>query len=114
MDQFRALLREHLRERGALARLSENSGIASHVIGRWRDGVGRPTDTNLKRLAPHLGVSYEELMRLCGYLPSEVNDAQVELAQARHENQQLKSVLKEVRQLLSSLTTSSPLRVGVV
>ena len=71
MDEFRALLRSRLSERGALARLSKASGIASHVIGRWRDGEGRPTDTNLKRLAPALGVPYEALAQMCDYMPGE-------------------------------------------
>ncbi len=69
MEQFRALLQERTAERGALARLSQVSGISSPVIGRWRDGIGRPSDTNLKKLAPALGVSYEDLMKMCGYLP---------------------------------------------
>jgi len=71
MEQFRALLQERTAERGALARLSQISGIRSPVIGRWRDGIGRPSDTNLKKLAPALGVSYEDLMKMCGYLPGE-------------------------------------------
>jgi hypothetical protein len=68
VDEFRELLRSHLSERGALARLSKNSGIASHVIGRWRDGHGRPTDTNLRKIAPFLGYAYEDLLKMCGYL----------------------------------------------
>lgn len=71
MDEFIALLQSRLRERGDLARLAEVSGITSHVLGRWRDGIGRPTDTNLRRLAPALGVPYEELARMCGYLLGE-------------------------------------------
>ena len=71
MEQFRALLQERTAERGALARLSQISGIRSPVIGCWRDGIGRPSDTNLKKLAPALGVSYEDLMKMCGYLPGE-------------------------------------------
>jgi transcriptional regulator with XRE-family HTH domain len=75
VDEFRTLLRSRLRERGALARLSQTSGIASHVLGRWRDGDSRPSDTNLKRLAPALGVSYEALARMCGYLPDDAGHA---------------------------------------
>lgn len=79
LEQFRALLRDRLKERGALARLAEDSGINSPVIGRWRDGVGRPTDTNLKRLAPALGVPYEDLAKMCGYMPGEPDPIQSEL-----------------------------------
>lgn len=82
MDEFRELLRSHLSERGALARLAETSGIASHVIGRWRDGRGRPTDGNLRKIAPALGYTYEDLARMCGYLdgePRKMDQAEREL-----------------------------------
>ena len=79
MEQFRALLQERTAERGALARLSQVSGIRSPVIGRWRDGIGRPSDTNLKKLAPALGVSYEDLMKMCGYLPGEPSSFEPQL-----------------------------------
>lgn len=75
LREFRDLLRSRLRERGDLARLSAASGIASHVLGRWRDGEGRPSDANLKRLAPALGVPYEELLRMCGYLSADPDAA---------------------------------------
>ena len=73
MDEFAALLRSRLSARGDLARLAELSGITSHVLGRWRDGVGRPTDTNLRKLAPALGVPYEDLAKMCGYLPGQAS-----------------------------------------
>lgn len=69
MEQFRVLLKTHTAERGALTRLSKRSGIPTPVLGRWRDGIGRPTDTNLRKLAPALGVPYEDLAKMCGYLP---------------------------------------------
>lgn len=68
MDEFRALLRERMRGRGDQARLAEASGIPSNALGRWRDGYGRPTDTNLRKLAPALGQPYESLAKMCGYL----------------------------------------------
>jgi len=71
MDEFRALLQERMAMRGAQARLAETSGIPSPVLGRWRDGIGRPTDTNLKKLAPALGMPYEDLAKMCGYLDGE-------------------------------------------
>lgn len=77
-------MRSRLRGRGDLARLSTASGIASHVIGRWRDGEGRPTDVNLKRLAPALGVPYEELLKMCGYLPGELAAETDAIRQAMH------------------------------
>jgi len=71
MEEFRALLRDRMRGRGAQARLAELSGIPSNALGRWRDGDGRPTDTNLRKLALALGESYERLAKMCGYLPDE-------------------------------------------
>jgi transcriptional regulator with XRE-family HTH domain len=80
MEQFRELLKALTAERGGLARLSERSGIPSPVLGRWRDGIGRPTDTNLKKLAPALGVPYEDLAKMCGYLPGEAETLDPRLA----------------------------------
>jgi transcriptional regulator with XRE-family HTH domain len=71
MEEFRALLRERLRVRGTQARLAKESGIKSPVIGHWARGETRPSPANLKRIAPALGVPYEELMRMCGYLSGE-------------------------------------------
>lgn len=70
MKAFRALLKNRLQERGALARLARHSGLDPTLIGRWERGETRPTDTNLRKLAPAIGVPYEELLRLCEYLPA--------------------------------------------
>lgn len=71
MEDFRALLKERLRERGALARLAEASGIKSPVIGRWAAGETQPSPANLERLAPVIGVPFEDLMKMVGYLPGD-------------------------------------------
>jgi transcriptional regulator with XRE-family HTH domain len=71
LGAFRELLRERTQGRGAQARLAEASGISSTLIGRYRDGEVRPSDTNLKKLAPALGMAYEDLAKMCGYLPGE-------------------------------------------
>lgn len=96
LREFRDLLRSRLRERGDLARLSAASGIASHVLGRWRDGHGRPTDVNLKRLAPALGVPYEELMRMCSYLSADHNAAKSQ-AEERISQQQTAARTQRLR-----------------
>lgn len=70
MDKFRALLRAHLQKRGDLARLSEASGLHGIVIKRWIDTTMRPSPENLEKLAPAVGVPYEDLLRMCGYLPT--------------------------------------------
>lgn len=72
--QFRTLLRDRLSERGALARLAKASGLNSPVIGRWEKGESRPSPANLERLAPALGVPYEDLLKMSGYLPGEPSD----------------------------------------
>lgn len=69
VERFREVLRARVRQRGDLARLADESGIHAVVIGRWiTDGI-RPSTENLAKLAPALGLPYEELLRLCGYLP---------------------------------------------
>jgi transcriptional regulator with XRE-family HTH domain len=72
-EQFRTLLRDRLKERGALARLAKTSGINSPVIGRWERGESRPSPANLERLAPSLGVPYEELLKMAGFLPGKLS-----------------------------------------
>lgn len=73
---FQDLLRSRLAQRGDLARLAEASGLRSPVIARWKEGSSRPTPSNLWRVAPALGQTYEELMRMCGYLPDIARPAQ--------------------------------------
>jgi transcriptional regulator with XRE-family HTH domain len=70
VDELVALLDSRLTERGAIARLAEASGLHAYQISRL---VGpnppRPNPRTLERLAPALGVPYEDLMKMCGYLP---------------------------------------------
>ena len=105
MDDFRALLPSRA-ERGALARLAEQSGISSNVLGRWRDGVGRPSPANLEKLAPALGVPYESLLRMCGYLPPVVDhsDLATVLARVQSENRELKKVIRDLVRQFSTFT----------
>lgn len=49
--------------------LSEKAGISHTEVWRLESGERKnPSPPTLKALAPHLGVSYEELMRRAGYL----------------------------------------------
>lgn len=77
MDEFRALLAPHVAVRGGLSRLSDGSGIAPHLIGRWASDDPkkqvRPSPDNLKRIAPALGVPYEDLLRMV-YLDQDATD----------------------------------------
>ena len=73
MQALVALINEWLamdaeRNQSELARLS---GIAPHVIGRWLNGqVDHVSPKNLRLVAPVLGLSYEDLLRRMGELPS--------------------------------------------
>lgn len=66
MDEFRELLAPHTAVRGGLARLSEQSGVAPHLISSWanRKKPVTPSPANLQRIAPALGVPYETLLRM--------------------------------------------------
>lgn len=68
VEELDALLAPHLAVRGGLARLGEASGVAPHLIKRWVDPNPKkrvkPSPANLERIAPVLGVPYEELLRL--------------------------------------------------
>ncbi len=70
MDELHTLLSARLTERGAIARLAEASGLHQYQISRLAGPhAPKPTPKTLERLAPALGVSYEDLLRMCGYLP---------------------------------------------
>ena len=52
-----------------LGDLGRASRIAVSTLSRIEAGTQRPTPATLKKLAPCLGVSYQHLMALAGYLP---------------------------------------------
>lgn len=63
-----------LREEKGLTqrRLAQLSGISNTEISRIEKGERQqPSPVTLKKIAPHLGVSYTDLMVLAGYLPIE-------------------------------------------
>jgi transcriptional regulator with XRE-family HTH domain len=73
-QDFRTALRAALDRRDwNYSDLGRAAGISPSVIARWLPappGIPRrPTPENLERLAPALGIPYEDLMQLCGYLP---------------------------------------------
>lgn len=73
MQTFPEWLRARLDERQwTSGDLGRASGVSNSIIWRWlSDRPNRPTPANLEKIAPVLGVAYEELLRLCGYLPGE-------------------------------------------
>ena len=74
MRDFRTTVLEWLARRGwSQARLSEETGISQSLISKWLaepDTDRRrvtPSPLNLKRLAPVLGITYDDLLHMCGY-----------------------------------------------
>ena len=84
IDQFRELLETTMRTRDwSLSRLGREAGIQPSIISRWLNApsngpMSRPSPRNLEKLAPVLGVPYEDLMRVCGYLPPNGDLAEVD------------------------------------
>lgn len=71
MEDFRTFLLDWLDANGwNVPRLARASGVADAVIRRWINRpLKRPSDANLRKIAPPMGVSYEQLAKMCGYLP---------------------------------------------
>jgi transcriptional regulator with XRE-family HTH domain len=111
MEQFRAFLLEWLAgNEWNVPRLARESGIADAVIRRWiNEPLKRPSDANLRKLAPVLGVETAELLRMCGYL----------LADAEHPPPAVDPIDRRIRdgmQRFESVVLSYPkaLRVAVI
>jgi transcriptional regulator with XRE-family HTH domain len=71
MDEFRALVEAWLKStETSQAELGRRAGVSQNIISRWLGRYPtRPSPQNLEKLAPAIGVPYEDLMRMCGYLP---------------------------------------------
>lgn len=76
MDVFRDFVLDWLKRRGwSQARLAEASEISQSLISKYLSPEERkrvnPSPANLAKLAPVLDVPYEDLMRMCGFLPGQ-------------------------------------------
>lgn len=73
MQAFQDWLRARLTELDwTNADLERATGVSNSIIWRWlASSPRRPTPANLKKIAGPLGVPYEDLMKLCNYLPGE-------------------------------------------
>lgn len=74
MQSFGVFLADWLRQRGwSQNQFALTAKVSQGLVSRWlddRDGrQSRPSPKNLERIAPVLGMPYESLMRMCGYLP---------------------------------------------
>ena len=76
VERFTTFLNDWLGRQGwSASRLARESGIPQNVISRWTSNTPtRPSPANLAKLAPVLGVSHTELMRVCGYIGGEDGD----------------------------------------
>ena len=74
-EQFGVLLKNLRKLKGlSIARLSELSKVSPSYITRIEKGSRKtPKPEILKKLAPHLDVSYDELMAKAGYLTRDDN-----------------------------------------
>ena len=76
MEAFYEFLTGWLRDAGwGPTRLAEAAEVSQSLVSKWVNADprrrARPSPKNLERLAPVLGRSYEDLMKLAGYLPGE-------------------------------------------
>ena len=70
---FRTLVLAWLDRRGWYrAQLADAAGVSQSLVSKWlsdEEPRATPAPKNLAKLAPVLGMTYEDLMRVCGYLP---------------------------------------------
>jgi transcriptional regulator with XRE-family HTH domain len=73
VEALRNLIEEWMRVHAASqADLAARSGVPQNVVSRWLNRqVDDASPKNLKRIAPTLGLTYEELLRKMGELPSD-------------------------------------------
>jgi SOS-response transcriptional repressor LexA len=79
--KFGEKLRELRQTKGFKIRELENlSGVSNAYLSQLENGKrGKPSPEIIKKLAPHLGVTYTELMRMAGYITEDLNDEALEL-----------------------------------
>jgi transcriptional regulator with XRE-family HTH domain len=80
VEALRGLIEEWLRaNNSSQAELAQRSGVKQNVISRWLNRqVDDATPKNLKLIAPVLGLTYEELLRLMGELPASSPQSQID------------------------------------
>ena len=80
MEALRQLIEEWLAQHnGSQAELAELCGVPQNVISRWLNRqVDEASPKNLKKIAPALGLTYEELLREMGELPPLEGDGHID------------------------------------
>jgi SOS-response transcriptional repressor LexA len=79
--KFGEKLKELRQTKGLKIRELENlSSVSNAYLSQLENGKrGKPSPEIIKKLAPHLGVTYTELMRMAGYITEDLNDEALEL-----------------------------------
>lgn len=67
--QLGTFITKHRKARGlSMAALAEELGVTKSNVHYWESGKGAPSGSMLEPLAQALGVSYEDLFALAGYV----------------------------------------------
>ncbi|BCB04773.1 helix-turn-helix domain-containing protein [Bacillus sp. KH172YL63] len=79
--KFGEKLKELRQNKGLKIReLEALSSVSNAYLSQLENGKrGKPSPEIIKKLAPHLGVTYTELMRMAGYITEDINDEALEL-----------------------------------
>lgn len=80
MQEFQERVGERMRALGlTYSEIERQTGISNSVLSRWfSDRPRRPTPANLEKLASVIGISYEDLLRMCDYLPGAVQSTDMD------------------------------------
>jgi SOS-response transcriptional repressor LexA len=79
--KFGERLKELRKNKGLKIRELESlSGVSNAYLSQLENGKrGKPSPEIIKKLAPHIGVTYTELMKLAGYITEDINQEALEL-----------------------------------
>jgi SOS-response transcriptional repressor LexA len=79
--KFGEKLKELRKNKGLKIRELESlAGVSNAYLSQLENGKrGKPSPDIIKKLAPHLGVTYTELMKLAGYITEDINQEALDL-----------------------------------
>jgi Predicted transcriptional regulators len=86
------------------------SGVSNAYLSHIENGKrGIPNPDILKKLSPHLGVGYKELMEIAGYLDVDDNDSSININDVIYEkiNRNLLSTVREVENVANKYDAST-------
>jgi HTH-type transcriptional regulator, competence development regulator len=99
IGQFIGMLRN---EKGLnMSQLAEKSGVSLAALSRIESGDRKkPRPLLLKAIAPHLGVSYEELMAKAGYIEETIERERYLEQQFRDDDGTLADVVRQSKNII--------------